>query len=261
MQKVSIITVVYNARELLAKTMESVFAQTYSNIEYVIVDGASKDGTLKLIEENAARISRWVSEPDKGLYDAMSKSLKLATGDFVWFVNAGDLIPESDTLERIMAKAEPDTDVLYGEVMIVDKDWNPLGTRTERTTRKLPKVLDWRSMQYGMVVCHQGFIARRQLAGPYMENNWVADLDWVIRILKRSRKNTLVPLIFAEFQEGGVSSQKHWASLKDRYAILQNHFGFFANLKAHIWVLLRALFFKLTGNQHRRNKGTSSEAQ
>ncbi|MBR9922090.1 MAG: glycosyltransferase [Bacteroidetes bacterium] len=258
MQTVSIITVVYNAKDLLAKTFESVFAQDYPGIEYIVVDGASGDGTTDLIRENQKNIDTWISEPDKGLYDAMSKALHLATGDFVWFVNAGDLIPQSDTLSRIMEKADTETDVLYGEVMIVDKDWQDLGTRSERTTRKLPENLHWKQLRFGMLVCHQGFIARRKLAGPYMEDNWVADLDWVINILKKSRKNTFVrDVLFAKFQEGGVSTQKRNASLKDRFAILRKHYGLIPNLMAHAWILIRAFLFSFKGNQRRRNTDIS----
>jgi glycosyltransferase involved in cell wall biosynthesis len=245
MQTVSIITVVFNAREDLKATMESVFAQTYPGIEYVVVDGASTDGTVDLIEAHADRIHTWVSEPDKGLYDAMSKAIQLATGDFLWFVNAGDLIYRPDTLENIMKAALPDTDVLFGEVMIVDENGRELGTRSARTTRKLPQRLTWKSMRYGMVVCHQGFLARRSLAEPYQEGNWVADLDWVIRILKKSRRNTFVPGILASFQEGGVSTQKRKASLKDRYRVLQEHFGWLPNLLAHVYILIRAAIFAL----------------
>lgn len=247
MQTVSIITVVYNACEDLRITMESVFAQTYPAIEYVVVDGASTDGTLELIKDNADRIHTWVSEPDKGLYDAMSKAIRMATGDFLWFVNAGDLIYQPDTLERIMGTALPDSDVLYGEVMIIDEQGHPVGTRSELTTRKLPDHLTWKSMRYGMVVCHQGFLARRELAEAYQEGNWVADLDWVIRILKKSRRNTLVPGILASFQEGGVSTQKRKASLRDRFLVLQQHFGWFPNLIAHGYILFRAAIFSLRG--------------
>ena len=89
---VSVITVVYNARDLIEGTIDSVLAQTYPHLEYVIVDGASTDGTLELIGRYADRIDRLVSEPDRGLYDAMNKGLERATGDFVWYINAGDRI-------------------------------------------------------------------------------------------------------------------------------------------------------------------------
>ncbi|MDV7391601.1 glycosyltransferase, partial [Arthrospira platensis SPKY1] len=107
---VSIITVVYNACDLLQGTMASVFEQSWPHIEYIVVDGGSTDGTTELIRAQAGRISRWVSEPDKGLYDAMNKGLRMATGDFVWFLNAGDRLFTPDTVERVMEKCTAQTD-------------------------------------------------------------------------------------------------------------------------------------------------------
>ena len=106
--KISVITVVYNGIDLLRGTMESVFAQTYPNIEYIIIDGNSNDGTLELIKENESKITKWISEPDKGLYDAMNKGIKLATGDFLWFMNAGDRIFAKDTLMLRHARIHED---------------------------------------------------------------------------------------------------------------------------------------------------------
>ena len=119
---VSIITVVYNAREELKKTISSIRTQTWPHYEYLIIDGGSTDGTVEVILENQGLIHHWVSEPDQGLYDAMNKGLEAATGDFVWFLNAGDQIYSPDTLKNIFthqngpgrgpapseARAEPD---------------------------------------------------------------------------------------------------------------------------------------------------------
>ena len=97
MPVVSIITVVYNDAAGLKSTMESVQGQAYSNIEHIIIDGASTDGTLDLLKEEGGKAAYWKSEPDTGLYDAMNKGLKAAVGDYVWFINAGDLIHSKDT--------------------------------------------------------------------------------------------------------------------------------------------------------------------
>ncbi|MCB0642106.1 MAG: glycosyltransferase, partial [Phaeodactylibacter sp.] len=110
--KISVITVVYNAVDLLEDTLLSVLNQTYDNIEYVVVDGASTDGTTEIVHRYKDRIDRWVSEPDKGLYNAMNKGLAMATGDFVWFMNAGDHIYSPDTLEKAVQHYTPETDLL-----------------------------------------------------------------------------------------------------------------------------------------------------
>lgn len=238
----SIITVVFNARDLIEGTIQSVLAQTWPQVEYIIVDGASKDGTTEIIRAYGDRISRWVSEPDKGLYDAMSKGLRMATGDFVWFVNAGDRIFAPDTLEQMASLVGLQTDVLYGEVMLVDDARKHLGTRTERTTQKLPKKLHWKSLRRGMVVCHQGFVPRREIAPSFIENNLTADIDWVIRCLQKSRETVHTGLILAEYLEGGISNKRRRQSLRDRYQVLKKHYGFIPNLWNHLIILLRAAF-------------------
>ena len=120
--KFSIITVTYNAEKVLEDTIQSVISQTYHHIEYIIVDGASKDGTLSIINRYRSRIHTVVSEPDKGLYDAMNKGIALASGDYLCFLNAGDCFHEDDTLQQMVHTINGSElpDVLYGETAIVD---------------------------------------------------------------------------------------------------------------------------------------------
>ena len=243
---ISIITVVYNGAQWIEGTIQSVLAQTYPHVEYLIIDGASRDETLEIVQKYEERISKIVSEPDRGLYDAMNKGLRLATGDFVWFINAGDRIYAPDTLAKAVAAGDPKTDILFGEVMIVDEDHQALGTRSEITTQRLPEQLDWKSLRRGMVVCHQGFLPRRSIAPPYIEHNLSADIDWVIQCLKKSKKNTHTHLLLAEYLAGGVSKQKHRESLKDRYRVLRKHYGFLPNLWNHGLIFLRALWTQLS---------------
>ncbi len=246
---ISIITVVYNGVDLLEGTIKSVIAQDTTHVEYIIVDGASTDGTLAIIEKYEAHIDRWISEPDKGLYDAMNKALQLATGDFVWFMNCGDHIYTPDTVTKILAAYTPDTDILYGEVMMVDDARKPIGTRSEITAHRLPKDLHWKSLQYGMVVSHQAFLPRRRIAPSYIDGNLSADIDWVITCLKRSKKNTATQLVLATFLIGGVSKQRHWEGLKNRYTVLAKHYGFVPNLFHHCFIVLRAAWYKLIRKQ------------
>ena len=242
---ISVITVVYNAVDLLEGTIQSVLNQSYPHIEYVIVDGASTDGTLDLIKKYQDRVDTWISEPDKGLYDAMNKGLSLATGDYVWFVNAGDQITGPEIVEQMVAHWTPQTDVLFGEVMIVDENRKPVGTRSEQTVQKLPKELDWKSLKRGMVVSHQGFLPRREICGPYLLDNWTADIDWVINCLKKAQITTHTHLVVAEFLEGGGSTQKHRAFMLDRYKVLKKHYGFLPNILAHVAIVWRGFWWKL----------------
>ena len=119
----SIITITYNAERWLERTILSVLSQSYPNIEYILIDGASKDKTVEIIKQYESGIASWISEPDKGLYDAMNKGLRRATGDYVWFLNAGDTLYTADTVQRIVASLKKKVslpDVIYGETRIVE---------------------------------------------------------------------------------------------------------------------------------------------
>jgi glycosyltransferase involved in cell wall biosynthesis len=243
----SIITVTYNAATLLQGTINSVIQQTYPNIEYIIVDGNSSDSTVDIIRKNAAHTPylRWVSEPDKGLYDAMNKGLKMATGDFVCFLNGGDHLSDPQVLERAAAACRHDTDVLYGETMLVTDDRSPVGTMSELSTRQLPKDLHWRQYLQGMLVVHQSFVPRRTICPPYELGNLCADYDWCIKILKKSRRNTNTNQIWTNYLMGGISKQRHRQSLNDRFKVMRTHFGLPLTLLAHVWIVFRAGLHRL----------------
>ena len=153
--KFSIITVTYQAGKVLEDTIQSVIFQTYRNVEYIIVDGGSTDNTLDIVKKYQDRISIVVSEPDKGLYDAMNKGIRLATGDYICFLNAGDELHENETLQRMVVtlKGKEIPDVIYGETAIVDEEGHFLHMRRLQA----PDVLHWKSFKEGMLVCHQAF--------------------------------------------------------------------------------------------------------
>jgi len=244
----SIITVVFNGEQLLPGTVESVLAQDFADYEYWIIDGASKDGTVALIEAYAAKSPQihWISERDKGLYDAMNKGLARARGEFVWFLNGGDHLHANDTLRRAAAMIGPQTDVLYGETLLVDDARAPQGTMSELSTRSLPKNLHWRDFLRGMLVVHQSFVPRKALAEPYMEANLCADYDWCIKILKQSRETVNTQLILTNYLMGGLSKQKHRQSLSDRFKVMRKHYGLFLTLLAHGYIVLRAIWHKIS---------------
>ena len=242
---ISVITVVYNGVDLLAATMDSVLSQTYPHIEYILVDGNSKDGTQSLIQSYEHKIAKWISEPDKGLYDAMNKGLKMATGDFVWFINAGDRIYTKHTVQSLIDQYSVGDDILYGEVQLVNEQGEYLGTRSELTSQKLPQQLSWRSLKYGMCVCHQAFLPRRELAPEYALDNLSADIEWLIQCLKKAHQIKATELILAEYLVGGLSKKRHWEGLKGRYKILKKYYGFIPNLFHHFVIVGRALRHKI----------------
>ncbi len=155
--KISVITVVFNGEKHIGRTIESVLNQSYSPIEYIIVDGKSTDGTLKVIGSYPG-ISRVISEPDQGLYDAMNKGLKTATGDYVWFLNSGDQVNNNNTVEKMVEGMEGIPDIVYGGTMIIDEAQNEVGDRRLRP----PAQLTWKSFRQGMVVCHQSILVKER---------------------------------------------------------------------------------------------------
>jgi glycosyltransferase involved in cell wall biosynthesis len=247
---ISIITVVYNARELLEKTIHSVVNQTFKNLEYIIIDGKSTDGTVDLIRKNESHIRYWISEPDKGIYDAMNKALRVAKGNYVWFINAGDLIESDNTLESIFASS-PDADVIYGETKLINSRDEVLGTRSELTTRKLPKHMTWKDMKYGMVVSHQSILVKRSLAPEY-DLNYIcsSDIDWVINSLKRSKKILNTNTVLSRYLIGGFSIKNQKQSFRERFSIYIKHYGILGTLRAHIHILVNALKHVLSGRKN-----------
>ena len=245
--KISIITVTYNAASVLKRTLDSVKAQSWQQIEHLIIDGASKDETVSMAETYKAQCPYEVvilSEPDKGLYDAMNKGLRLATGDYLVFLNAGDTLHAADTLENIVRSAQPLPGVLYGDTAITDEQGNFLHLRRLRP----PKKLSWKSFRQGMLVCHQAFYALTDIAKnlPYDPRyRYSADVDWCIRVMKEAQKRQF-PLvntqaILADYQEEGQTTIHHRDSLKERFDVMHRHYGLFTTVIMHVWFVFRQL--------------------
>ena len=241
--KFSIITVTYNAGAVLEDTIQSVITQTYRNVEYIIVDGGSKDHTLDIINRYREHIHTLVSEPDKGLYDAMNKGIRLATGDYLCFLNAGDELHEDDTLQ-LMVHSITGTelpDVLYGETAIVDEEGHFLRMRR----LSAPEDLNWKSFKDGMLVCHQAFFPRRELAEPYdLRYRFSADYAWCIRIMKKSHTLHNTRLTLIDYLNEGMTTRNHRASLHERFRIMCRHYGYLSTLARHAWFALRLLLKK-----------------
>ncbi|MCB0515619.1 MAG: glycosyltransferase family 2 protein [Chitinophagales bacterium] len=235
---ISIITVCYNAEKNIECTLQSVAEQQYAAIEYIVIDGASTDNTLQIIAKYRTNIHTLVSEQDRGIYHAMNKGLGKANGTFVWFLNAGDAIFAPDTLQKIFAdpKAQQ-ADFIYGNAQM----YNP-ANGTTRLWYKTPPPDDemsWKSFINGMVVCHQAMLMRRNIATVYkLRYHISADLDWTIRCLQQAQHFYQYHDIMCSYEEGGFSAQKRYASWKERYTILQTHFGTKATLAQH-WQILK----------------------
>lgn len=218
--KLSVITVVHNGVGDIERTMLSVLNQTYPDIEYIIVDGLSVDGTLAVIEKYQDRI-KLLSEKDEGIYDAMNKGLALATGDYVLFMNSGDEIYSPDTVAKVFSAAK-DADIYYGETEMMDENGQSLGQRRHSA----PANFTWRSFKYGMNVSHQAIYIKRTLTEPYDSQYYLsADIDWIIRAAKKAKKNVRVDGYVAKYLVGGISKQKHQQSLLERFDIMKQYYG------------------------------------
>ena len=242
--KFSVITVTYNAGKVLEDTIQSVVFQTYRNVEYIIVDGNSKDNTLEIVDKYRNRISQVISEPDKGLYDAMNKGIQLATGNYLCFLNAGDEFHDNETLQKIVhtLKGMELPDVIYGETAIVDEEGHFLHMRRLST----PQTLTWKSFKQGMLVCHQAFFARRELAvqHPYdLKYRFSADFDWCIRIMKKAKSLHNTRLTIIDYLNEGMTTRNHKASLKEPFRIMAKHYGWLSTILHHGWFVIR-LFYK-----------------
>lgn len=260
MIKFSIITCTYNAAEVLQRTLDSVMSQTWGQIEHIIVDGASKDSTMAMAEAYRRRSAEEEtehdiiikSEPDRGLYDAMNKGLQLATGDYVVFLNAGDVLPTDETLENISNDVNERSDgrlpaVLYGDTNIVDNNGELLRPRRLAP----PDNLSWRSFRHGMLVCHQAFYVRTDIAKaePYnLKYRFSADVDWCIRVMKRAEKEGLpllrLPEVVVNYLDGGMTNKNHRASLIERFNVMSHHYGLMSTILMHIWFVARAVLKK-----------------
>lgn len=240
-----IITITYNAAQTLERTILSVQEQTYPHKEQIIIDGASKDATLDIIQKYRHALSKVVSEKDKGLYDAMNKGLALAEGDYICFLNAGDKFHSPNTLSEIVQSIndmEEDADVIYGDTNIVDDNGDFLMERHHKT----PETLTWESFQKGMMVCHQAFIISSRFKNITfnLKYHYSSDYEWCIRILKESRNIHNTHLILIDYLHGGLTDRKWITSLMERFRIMSHYFGLGKTTLLHIRLVInRSLRF------------------
>lgn len=240
--KISIITVVYNAEHLIEKTILSVINQSFTNIEFIVIDGNSSDNTINIIKKHNSKISKFISEKDNGIYDAMNKGLKLANAEYVLFLNAGDELYDPKTLESIFSK-NANADIYYGNTAIINKNGDILSDRR----LKPPTNLSWKSLKFGMCVSHQSFIPKRLLCDFYNSQYKIAaDIDWVINVLKQADSIVYTHDYISKFLEGGTSNKKRKSALIERFSIMVKHYGFFQTLLNHIYILIRFPFHLIT---------------
>lgn len=237
--KVSIITVTFNAEKVLERTLKSIKNQDYNNIESIIIDGASTDGTLEIVKKYSNVVTRWISEKDNGLYDAMNKGLDMATGDYVWFLNAGDTIAKKGILNYLFDKEFVLRDIYYGETTIVDEDGRSLGGRRLKTKENMT----WKDFRWGMLVCHQSVLVKREIAPRYnLDYKIAADYEWVLESFKRARYILGTKHKISYYLAGGLSRKNILKANKERFLIMKKNYGLIPALWYNFLMIFRFVF-------------------
>lgn len=211
---ITVVTVVYNGAEFLEETIKSVIEQTFDNVEYIIVDGGSTDGTLEIIKKYDQAIDYWVSEPDKGIYDAMNKGIDLGSGDWINFMNAGDFFYASDTIHKVFDSKNTfaGCHVIYGdhEVRYPNK-------------RKIVKAGKVKNLWKGSQFCHQSAfvsLAYHNINKFNIKRKIVADFEFFFKAYQDSKVMKYVPVTVSNVSAGGVSDVKRIESILERYCCL-----------------------------------------
>jgi len=207
--KISIITVSYNSAATIEDTIMSVAAQTYQDVEYIVIDGGSTDGTLEVINRHKSRISKFVSERDRGIYDAMNKGIGLATGDVIGFLNADDIYADNLILGKVASVFDNSAaDACYADLVYVSKD-------------DLNKVIRyWKSREYrnglfrgGWMPAHPTFFVRKTVYDKYggfdLDFKFQSDFDLTMRFLEVYKiKSVYIPEIFVKMRIGGATNRR-----------------------------------------------------
>ncbi|GAB3947977.1 glycosyltransferase family 2 protein [Spirosoma harenae] len=211
--KVSIITVVYNGAEFIRDCIESIVNQTYPDIEYIVIDGKSTDGTVEIVQSYGTKIARFVTEPDKGLYDAMNKGIRLATGDVIGLLNADDFYRHNRVIENMVATFErTNSDAVYGDMLYVDRANPNKLNRYWRSGWYSPNAFLW-----GWMPGHLSFFAKRSLYSTYglfrLDMKSAADYELMLRFIhKHKAKLAYMDEVTIVMRSGGISN----SSLQNR---------------------------------------------
>ncbi|MBI1767929.1 MAG: glycosyltransferase [Bacteroidetes bacterium] len=206
--KISLLTVSFNSAATIGDTIKSIRSQDYKDIEYIVVDGNSNDGTVSIIKSNEDVISKSLSEPDKGIYDAMNKAMKMATGDVVGILNSDDFYSDTTIISKVAAAfADPSTDAVFGDLVFVDPADLSKVVRTYSSAHWKPYKFAW-----GFMPAHPTFFVRRKYYEQFglfkTDYKIAADYELLIRfLLVKKLKYKYLPLKMVVMRKGGVSSR------------------------------------------------------
>ncbi len=205
--KISIITITYNSAKTVRDTIESVLAQSYKDIEYIIIDGESKDDTLNIVKKYGDRIAQVVSEPDKGIYDAMNKGIRMATGDVVGILNSDDFFTTPEVVSLLVAEFEKENvDAVYGDIHFVNPSDLNLCVRYYSSKYFQPRYL-----RFGFMPAHPSFYVRREcyekFGGYSLDYEISADFALLVRFIHKYKiVCRYLPIDFVTMRMGGAST-------------------------------------------------------
>lgn len=233
---ISIITIVFNGEKYLEDTILNIIKQSYDNVEYVVIDGVSTDRTLEIIKKYEGEIDYWVSEPDKGLYDAMNKGIGLANGDWVNFMNAGDVFYNTGMIDSLVNYFKEDASLIYGDVRVAYTD--------HENTQKADK---FSNLWKGMICCHQSIFTRRQALIELMFNleyNLASDYEFLCRFYIQGYKAKKIDMVISRIIAGGQADSRRIETLLELQKISSNFFksrNVFTSIKFKILILIQLL--------------------
>lgn len=229
--KVSVITSVYNNVSTVQDAIESVLSQSYSNIEYIVIDGGSSDGTLDILKNFQDRITHFISEPDKGIYDGLNKGISMATGDVIAFLHSDDLYPDTEIILEVVKAFSNDIDGVYGDLIYTPK----------HNTNKILRY--WKSRPFekkllsqGWMPAHPTLFLKKSIYEKYgtfdLAFRIAADYDFLLRILKQNIKVHYLPKVLYKMRVGGESNKNirniFRKSHEDLKALRKNKIGGFS---------------------------------
>lgn len=213
--KISVLTVVFNSKNELEKTIKSIIDQNYPKLEYIIIDGGSTDSTLAIIKKYESRITTWVSEKDHGIYDAMNKGINLATGDWINFMNAGDTFHTNHVINDIFGNNSDHSDIIYGNTLLKGNNHNVIS---------YAKSIN--SLKFGMAFCHQSvFVASDILKKIKFDLRYklASDYDLFLKLSSMYEYSfEKSNLIFADYDITGQSYSLD--AVKEQYQIASKYF-------------------------------------
>ena len=247
LKKISVITINYNNCQGLIKTYDSLRIQVdlKTRVEWIVVDGNSTDGSVDFLHSISSEIDKLIVESDKGIYDAMNKGLAAATGEYVWFLNSGDSFYNNLSVDRVCQSiGRSNADVLFGDTMFVSETGKNIGLISKLKPQKLPRKLTFNGFKYGMNVCHQSVIVRREICPKYnLDYKLASDIDWILEILKHNPSSKRVEYTISNFEVGGSSYQHTKKAWKERFQVFSKHYGTLPNIFNHIWIIIRRIIF------------------